>query len=418
MNTTKIISMQIRSALTLLFAAAFVSTNAAAEKLHQVLTDSSENINVNNWVENGRTTNGTRWWVKKETLHGGKQEGVELITINNGKLELSIIPTRGLGIYRVDMGDVRLGWDSPVKEIVHPRFMDLGSRGGLGWLEGFNEYICRCGLEFAGGPGEDKFINNQGNEASMNLTLHGKIANIPASQVEVVVDDDDRIHVRGRVSERLFFGPNLELQVDISTMPGSNEFRIADKVVNRSAAKQEFTVIYHANHGRPILEEGSQLVAPVKRVFPINDHAAKAIDTYTQFKGPIDGFIEEVFCIYPYDNSNGKTEVLLHNADGDKGVSLKYAVAELPYLTLWKNTLSESNGYVTGIEPGTSFPNNRSIERKAGRLAVLQPNQTRQFTLDFVLHNTHSSVDAAANRIKKILNGRSTQVNKEPESWE
>jgi hypothetical protein len=38
--------------------------------------------------------------------------------------------------------------------------------------------------------------------------------------------------------------------------------------------------------------------------------------------------------------------------------------------------------------------------------------------LDFVLHNTHSSVDAAANRIKKILNGRSTQVNKEPESWE
>ena len=409
--------MQIRCAITLFLATVFLSPNAAAEKLRKVLTDSSNNVNVTEWSEDGRSTNGTTWWVKKETLRGGKQEGVELITVNNGKLELSVIPTRGLGIYRVNMGDVRLGWDSPVKELVHPQFMDLGSRGGLGWLEGFNEYLCRCGLEFAGGPGEDKFINNQGDEATMDLTLHGKIANIPASQVEVVVDDDGRIHVRGRVSERLFFGPNLELQVDISTMPGSNEFRVADKVVNLSAAKQEFTVIYHVNHGRPILEDGSNFVAPVKRVFPINDHAAKAIDNYSKFKGPIDGFIEEVFCIHPYGDNSGKTEVMLHNATGNKGVSLKYAVAELPYLTLWKNTLSESNGYVTGIEPGTSFPNNRSIERKAGRLAVLEPRQTRTFTLDFVLHDTHSSVTAAANRIKTMLDGRSTRVVKEPESW-
>ena len=62
------------------------------------------------------------------------------------------------------------------------------SRGGLGWLEGFNEWMVRCGLESNGHPGTDKFINNVGDEATMELTLHGKIQNTPASEVEVVVD--------------------------------------------------------------------------------------------------------------------------------------------------------------------------------------------------------------------------------------
>jgi murein DD-endopeptidase MepM/ murein hydrolase activator NlpD len=53
------------------------------------------------------------------------------------------------------MGDVYLGWNSPVKEVVHPRLINLQSRGGLGWLEGFNEWMVRCGLENNGHPGVD-----------------------------------------------------------------------------------------------------------------------------------------------------------------------------------------------------------------------------------------------------------------------
>ena len=177
-------------------------------------------------------------------------------------------------------------------------------------------------------------------------------------------------------------------------------------------------MIYHANHGRPLLEDGSKMVAPVKKVFPINDHAAKAIGTYTEFKGPVDGFIEEVFCIYPYGKPDGKTEVMLHNASGDKAVSLKYNVNDLPHLTLWKNTLSESNGYVTGVEPGTSFPNNRRIERKAGRLAVLEANETRDFTVTFELHDSKSSVATAKKRINAIQNNRPTEVETKPEVWD
>ena len=128
------------------------------------------------------------WSITKQTLHGGKQEGVDLITVDNGKIRFSVIPTRGMGVLQASMEDVVLGWDSPVKEVVHPQFIRLEDRGGLGWLEGFNEWMVRCGLEGNGHPGTDRFINNVGDEATMDLTLHGKIANIPASEVEVVID--------------------------------------------------------------------------------------------------------------------------------------------------------------------------------------------------------------------------------------
>ena len=167
-------------------------------------------------------------------------------------------------ILSVTAGDVRLGWDSPVKEIVHPQFINLQSRGGLGWLDGFNEWLCRCGLESNGHPGTDKFINNVGDEATMELTLHGKIANLPAQEVEVIVDREPpyRIHLRGKVDERMFYGPKLELQTEISTEPGTSTFRVADVITNHGAQPQEFEILYHTNYGRPLLEAGSTFVAP------------------------------------------------------------------------------------------------------------------------------------------------------------
>ena len=39
---------------------------------------------------------------------------------------------------------------------MHPAFVNLESRGQLGWLDGFNEWLCRCGLAFNGPPGADE----------------------------------------------------------------------------------------------------------------------------------------------------------------------------------------------------------------------------------------------------------------------
>jgi hypothetical protein len=40
---------------------------------------------------------------------------------------------------------------------------------------------------------------------------------------------------------------------------------------------------------------------------------------------------------------------------------------------VWKNTAALEDGYVTGLEPGTNFPNFKSFERQQGRVRMLPP---------------------------------------------
>ncbi|MBU6400099.1 MAG: aldose 1-epimerase family protein [Verrucomicrobia bacterium] len=390
-----------------------------AEPFRQVLTSATDGVHLEGWQVSSRELDPQSpvpWSVQKHTLHGGKQEGVDVIVVDNGKLRFTLVPTRGMGVLRVEGRGVRLGWDSPVQEVVHPHYINLQSRGGLGWLEGFNEWLVRCGLEFAGHPGKDKFINNVGDQAEMDLTLHGKIANIPASEVEVVIDRDPphRLRVRGQVNERMFYGPKFELWTELSTEPGADSFRIDDTVTNHGADDQELQVIYHTNYGPPLLQAGARFLAAAKRVVPFNARAAEGVAHYGEYAGPTKGFIEQVYCLYPYAEADGRTMVLLENAAADRAVSLRFSVEQLPYFTLWKNTTAVEEGYVTGLEPGTGFPYNRRIERQFGRVPKLKPGASRRFTLEFALYAGKAQVSRAAAEVERIQGDRQTQVDTEP----
>jgi hypothetical protein len=83
------------------------------------------------------------WSVRKRRLSGGRQEGVDIIEVDNGALKFTVVPTRAFNVWSAHPGDLRLGWDWPVKEIVHPQFVELSERGGHGWLNGFGELISR-----------------------------------------------------------------------------------------------------------------------------------------------------------------------------------------------------------------------------------------------------------------------------------
>jgi hypothetical protein len=111
-----------------------------AQSFHRTLISSSQNTHLEEWLVTSKDVQPdapAAWSVRRFTLHGGKQEGVDMVLLDNGQLRLLVVPTRGMGIREVTLGDTRLGWDSPVREIVHPSFINLQSRGGLGWLEGF-----------------------------------------------------------------------------------------------------------------------------------------------------------------------------------------------------------------------------------------------------------------------------------------
>ena len=114
-------------------------------------------------------------------------------------------------------------------------------------------------------------------------------------------------------------------------------------------------MLYHINFGKPLLEQGARFVAPAERVTPFNARAAKDVKSYDTYLGPTPGYIEQVYLYRPLADAAGKTTVLLHNKAGDRAASMTYALKELPYLTMWKNTGDVRDGYVTGIEPGTNY---------------------------------------------------------------
>ncbi len=351
---------------------------------------------------NGEPIPAVAWTVTRRTLHGGVQEGVQLIEINNGRLTCTLIPTRGMGIQQVVCGDLTLGWNSPVKQVVHPSFVDLHDGGGLGWLDGFNEMLVRCGVGWAGHPGED--------QGSM-LTLHGRIANTPARDVCVVVDEQEpyRIRVRGLVEEKRFKFGVFELWTEVSTVPGSNSLDICDRLVNRSEYDREYQMIYHANFGPPLLQKEARFVAAVKSVAPFDAYAARDLQSFPLYRGPTRDFGEQVYCLSLHGDDRGRTTTMLHNAAADRGVALRYQMESLPHFILWKNTDTETDGYVTGLEPATGFPYNRRIERQQGRVPQLAAGQEIEFHLRIDVLENAEAVASVQDEVTQLQDSRTTE---------
>ena len=86
-----------------------------------------------------------------------------------------------------------------------------------------------------------------------------------------------------------------------------------------------------------------------------------------------------VFNMQPLADENHQTLAAVVNKAGDKGASIQFDTRQLPVLTLWKNTDTEKQGYVTGIEPGTSYAYPVTIEREQKRVKQLQPGASTQF---------------------------------------
>jgi hypothetical protein len=375
-----------------------------------VLTDAVDNVDVSTWkITNGDLGLDTAppFSVSKRTLHGGKQEGSTVITIDTPALQVSLIPTRGMDILEIKSGDTRFGWKSPVDEIVNPAFMNLEMRNGLGWLDGFNEMMVRCGYEWTGHPGQ---------ENGHLMSLHGRAGNTPASKVVVSIDEAApyAIHVKGLIKENTFKFSALETWTELTVVPGGKSVKIHDELTNNSDYDRNYQIIYHSNFGQPILEEGAQFVAPVKEISPFNDYAKKGLKDWQTYMAPTKGFDEMVFNLLPYADGEGKTIAMLHNRDADKGIAVGFDTRQLPVLTLWKNTDSLKQGYVTGIEPGTSYAYPRQIERKQGRVKTLAPNGHQLFDVEYRVLTSADDVAAVQKEIDAITGTGKTRIVPEP----
>ncbi|WP_205952277.1 aldose 1-epimerase family protein [Pantoea stewartii] len=386
--------MKTKLALTVL--AVMISGSVSAKTW--VLTSAEQGTDKGNWQINSSELNiqGKPFSIEQKVLHGGKQEGSKLLVIRSQDgLTITLIPTRGMNLLRVEGFGTRLGWDSPVKEVVNPAFINLESRNGLGWLEGFNEMMVRCGYEWTGHPVNDK---------GRIYTLHGKAGNTSVSQLEVEVADaaPHEIRIRGLIKESTFKKADLQTWTELRYVPGSNQFSLHDVLTNHSDYPHDYEIIYHSNFSTPILEEGARFMAPMSGISPFNDYAKAGLKNWQTYQGPTKDFDEMVFNIKPLSDKNHQTVAAVVNKAGNKGASIQFDTQQLPLLTLWKNTDTLKQGYVTGIEPGTNYAYPVTIEREQKRVKQLAPGASATFDLTYTLLHNSDQVNAVEKRIQAI----------------
>jgi len=220
--------------------------------------------------------------------------------------------------------------------------------------------------------------------------------------------------VKGLVKENTFKFSALETWTELSVTPGTKSVRIHDELTNNSDYQRDYQIIYHSNFSQPILEDGAKLVAAVKEISPFNDYAKKGLKTWQTYQGPTKNYDEMVFNVVPLADKDGNTLFMLHNRAADKGVAIGFNTHQLPVLSLWKNTDTLKQGYVTGLEPGTSYAYARQIERAQGRIKNLLPGGKQTFDLEYRVLTSSADVAAVAGEVNAISGGKPARLINKP----
>jgi hypothetical protein len=116
-----------------------------------------------------------------------------------------------------------------------------------------------------------------------------------------------------------------------------------------------------------------------------------------------------------HGDAEGRTLVALVDPDEKLAASIRYSVEQLPAFTIWRNTAAEADGYVTGLEPGTDYPNSRAFERQKGRVVGLPPRGVYEAQLTFGLVAGADGVAGLRREVASLAEGKESRVSEGPD---
>ena len=346
--------------------------------------------------------------VSKQRLHGGVQEGVDVVEINSGRLQFTVLASRAMNVLKASCDDVELKWDSPVKGPVHPNFVPVFAPGGCGWLEGFCEWIARCGLESNGAPEFDS-------QGVLKYPLHGRLSNLPARKVELAIDlEAGVIRLSGETLETSVFGRRFLFKTTYSVQIGSTKLSVKDSVTNLASVDDEFELLYHINTGYPLVSPGARFYASFEKMCPRDQNAVAEINQWDVYCEPVPGRPETCYFFDLAADEDGKTSVAVSSESKDRGFSLSFNKNEFPYFILWKTQRPNGDIYVTGMEPAVNFPNTRSFEKANGRVVPLASKETKSFSFEFDVLTDADRLSAAIKTIQQRQEKANGDILSEP----
>jgi hypothetical protein len=327
--------------------------------------------------------------IETSVLDDGRGRGVRVAWVNTGSpLRYRVVLDRAMDLADAFFGEHALAWISPVG-IAAP---NPAAHQGMEWLRAFGGgLMATCGLSHTGGPESD---------ARESRGLHGRVSNLPAAVTAIRQPDpvhgEHTMSLAGVVREATLFGPHLELRREISSRLGEPALWIRDRVANRGNAPAPHMILYHFNLGWPLVDEGAEIQWKGNAEWPVlasPDDAPGTGRNFMRCPAPLDthrGSAEDCGFITPEPDSEGVCRTGVRNARLGLSLEISFRYDQLPCLTNWQHW--GPNDYVMGLEPGTAFPEGQIAARKAGRLIMLQPGESR----DYAVCVRVSSIPAAA----------------------
>ena len=302
-------------------------------------------------------------------LQEGLEAGVRIADVRSGSgLRFQISLDRGMDISTAEYKGMSLAWRAPQGD-VHPGHFDPK---GMGWLKSFpGGLMTGCGLTSAGAPSID---------AGEELGIHGRLSNLPASNVQTTTEwDGDRcvFRVSGVIRENVIFKQNLVLYRTIEVELGKSVITLRDRIVNEGFRQSPLMVLYHINLGWPLLDDGADVHLNARSMRPRDGEAEKGTASATKIPSPVSGYSEQVFYHDLIADGSGTASAVLANRKLGLGAYTQYRQKELPRFIQWK--MVAEGEYVLGFEPANCLVEGRAKERERGTLQFLEPGETKEF---------------------------------------
>lgn len=342
--------------------------------------------------------------IREVVLDNGSERGVRALLMRNASgLELEVLVDRAFDLGNARWRGIPFGWRSG-NGFRHPGLHESDGEDGLSWLRALDGLLVTGGLDHALFGGEyDASHYSYPPKRTVKHGLHGRLTAIPARLLSIEEDWQavgGVLRVRGEVIQATSFGEHLKLTRTIEMDIFGDGLRIHDAVTNLGFEPTPHMFLYHLNIGWPFVDEGSQLVAPIRRQLWASDSTKQQGVGYETMPAPSRGFVEQVWEHELQADSMGSHRIALCTPGGQRGIEVSWDATTMPYFFEWQNM--RDGQYGLGLEPSSNHVTGEQAARDSGELTWLEHGDTREYRMTIRVLEGREYVKKSIERIREI----------------
>ncbi|HLE53191.1 MAG TPA: DUF4432 family protein [Anaerolineales bacterium] len=342
----------------------------------------------------------------------GPPRGVRILEFRTGSgLTFKVAIERGMDVGYAEYQGESLAWIPPT-QLAGPWYFE--GQDEFGWLRtalgGFNN---TCGMLHIGNPEEaDVSHYNFPARSTDRYGVHDRAALTPGkllSYGERWQGDECLLEGVGEVTQAQTYGENLRLTRRHSCKLGEKRFFMHDLIENAGFLRTAHMYLYHINAGFPIVDNGSELIAPFSPERPPDVLFGNVTDPHNEYRHfiqPTKNWVQQTFQHHMVAEADGSVPVAIVNPSLNggrgRGLYVVYNQQQMPNYIEWR--MMGEGQYAVGIEPCSNGFGREQVEA-AGELIWLEPGDRRQYDLEVGILDGTVEISAFRQRIKRILGG-------------